>query len=186
MTQIIVIYESDYGSTEKMAKAAIEGINIVPGAEAVLKKAEEVTTEDFIACDGVLIGTPVHMGNMDWRIKKMMDTVCSGLWMQNKLNGKAVGLFASGGGFGSAGGGVELAFVSMLNNFVELGLIFVPLPKMTEGYKKGGLHWGPYGRSADEDMNHIGVSDDVLALMQKHAVHVTRTAAAIKEHNIFS
>ena len=185
MTQILVIYESDYGNTEKMARAAVAGISSVSGAEAVLKKAEEISADDFGASDGVLIGTPVHMGGMDWRVKKMIDTVCSGLWMQDKLNGKVVGLFASGGGFGGAGGGVELTFVSLLNNFAELGMIFVPLPKMTEGYKKGGLHWGPYGRSADEDMNNVGANEEVLALMQRHAIHVTRTAEALKEQKIF-
>jgi len=186
MTQVLVIYESDYGSTEKMAQAAVEGISSVPGAKAVIKKAEEITADDFIASDGVLLGTPVHMGNMDWRIKKMIDTVCSGLWMQDKLNGKVVGVFASGGGFGGAGGGVEIAFISLLNNFAELGMIFVPLPKKTEGYKKGGLHWGPYGRSADEDMEHIGVNEEVLALMQKHATHITLATKALKGKNIFA
>jgi len=186
MTQILVSYESDYGSTEKMAKAAAEGVNSVPGAQALLKKAEELTAEDFISSDGVIVGTPVHMGNMDWRIKKMIDTVCSGLWMQDKLNGKVIGMFASGGGFGGAGCGVELTFVSLLNNFTELGMIFIPLPKVTEGYKKGGLQWGPYGRSADEDMQHGGVSEEVLGLTVRHAMHVTRAAQALKGEDIFT
>ena len=186
MTTILVVYASDYGSTEKMALAAVEGINSVPGGVAVIKKAEEVTAEDMTASDGVLIGSPVHMGSMDWRVKKMIDTVCSGLWMQNKMNGKVVGAFASGGGFGGGGGGVELTFLAMLNNFAELGMLIVPLPKMTPDYKKGGLHWGPYGRSADEDMNHGGVSAEVLALTRRHAVHVTRAAAALKDQALFA
>lgn len=186
MAQILVIYASDYGSTQKMAEAAAEGVASVTGAEAVLKKAEDVSADDIIASAGVLVGTPVHMGSMDWRIKKMIDTVCGGLWMQNKVNGKVVGLFASGSGYGSAGGGVELTFLSMLNNFTELGMIFVPLPKMIDEYKKGGLQWGPYGRSADEDMNHAGVSDDVLTLTRKHAVHVARTALALEDEEVFA
>lgn len=186
MAQILIIYASDYGSTEKMAQAAAEGVNSVADAEAVLKKAEDVTADDFTACDGVLIGTPVHMGSMDWRIKKMIDTVCSGLWMQNKVNGKVAGLFASGSGYGHGGGGVELTFLSVLNNLMELGMIFVPLPKMIEEYKKGGLQWGPYGRSADEDMNHGGVSDDVLSLTRKHGIHVARTALALRDKDLFS
>jgi len=186
MTTILVVYVSDYGSTEKMAQAAAAGIVSVPGGVAVVKKAEEVTTEDLTGCDGVLVGSPVHMGSMDWRIKKMIDTVCSGLWMQDKMNGKAVGVFASGGGFGGAGGGVELTMLAMLNNFAELGMLIVPLPKMTPDYKKGGLHWGPYGRSADEDMQHGGVGDEVLALTKRHAVHLTRTAAILKDQTIFS
>ncbi len=186
MSTILVIYASDYGITEKMAQAAAEGVESVTAAKAILKKAEEVKAEDFTTSDGVILGTPVHMGSMDWRIKKMIDTVCSGLWMQNALNGKVIGVFASGGGFGGAGGGVELTYLSMLNNFAELGMLIVPLPKMTEDYKKGGLHWGPYGRSADEDMQHCGVTEAVLALTRRHAVHITRAAEAVKGREIFS
>ena len=186
MTKILVIYESDYGSTEKMAQAAAAGVEAVEGSSALVKKAEEVTSEDFMECDGVLIGTPVHMGSMDWRIKKMIDTVCSGLWMQDKVKGRVVGLFASGSGYGGGGGGVELTFLSLLNNFTELGMIFVPLPKSTEGYPKGGLQWGPFGRSADEEMNHHGVSEELLALCTRHGTHVTRVAGALSSQSIFS
>ena len=118
-TTILVVYASDYGSTEKMALAAVEGINSVPGGIAAVKKAEEVTAEDMTASDGVLIGSPVHMGSMDWRVKKMIDTVCSGLWMQDKMNGKVVGA-------------------------------------------------------------------EVLALTKRHAVHVTRAAAALKDQELFA
>lgn len=185
MTTILVTYASDYGNTEKMAQAAAAGVKTVKGATAILKKVEDVTTEDFTSSDGVLLGTPVHMGSMDWRVKKMIDTICGGLWMQNKMNGKAAGVFASGSGFGNGGGGVELTYLSMLNNFAELGMLIVPLPKMTQNYNKGGLQWGPYGRSADEDMNSSTVSDEVLNLTQKHAVHLTRAASALKETVIY-
>ncbi len=185
MTQILVIYESDYGSTEKMAQAVADGVNSIEGARALLKKAEEVSAEDFLASDGVLVGTPVHMGNMDWRIKKMIDSVCGGLWMQDKLIGKVVGVFASGSGYGGAGGGVELTMVSLLNNFAELGMIIVPLPKNTDGYKKGGLQWGPYGRSADENLQHNGLDEQVLSLSRRHGVHVTRAARALAGAQIF-
>lgn len=185
MTQILVIYESDYGSTEKMAQAVAEGVDSIDGAQALLKKAEEVSAEDLEGSDGVLVGTPVHMGNMDWRIKKMIDTVCAGLWMQDKMNGKVVGVFASGSGYGGGGGGVELTMVSLLNNFAELGMVIVPLPKNTEGYKKGGLQWGPYGRSADEDLQHNGLDQEVLSLSRTHGIHVTRVARALADTQVF-
>ncbi len=186
MAKILIIYASDYGSTEKMAQAAAEGVAAVAGSEAVLRTAEEVTADDFLSSDGVLVGTPVHMGSMDWRLKKMIDTVCSGLWMQDKVNGKVIGAFASGSGYGNGGGGVELTFLSVLNNFAELGMIIVPLPKNTVNYKKGGLHWGVYGRSADEDLNNHGVSEEILALSRQHAIHVTRAAIALKNAEVFS
>ncbi len=185
MTNILITYASDYGNTEKMAMAAAESVKTVGGANVIVKKAEDVTAEDFETSDGVLIGTPVHMGSMDWRIKKMIDTVCSGLWMQNKMNGKVAGVFATGSGFGNGGGGVELTMLSLLNNFAELGMFIVPLPKTTINYNKGGLQWGPYGRSADVDMNHVGVTGEVLELMGQHAVHLAKAAAALKDKDIF-
>lgn len=186
MTQILIIYSTDYGRTQKMADAAADGVNSLFDTQAVLKKAEDVTAEDFLSADGVLVGSPVHMGSMDWRIKKMIDTVCSGLWMQDQVNGKAVGLFASGSGYGNAGGGVELTFLSLLNNFVELGMIFVPVPKMIDEYKKGGLQWGPYGRSADEDLNQGDVAEEVLTLTRKHGIHVAKIARLLKDQNPFT
>ena len=185
MATILIVYASDYGNTEKMAQAATEGVNSVADAQVLLRKAEEVTKEDFTASDGVLFGSPVHMGGVDWRLKKVIDTICSGLWMQDLMNGKVAGVFSSGGGFGGAGGGVELMFVSMLNNFAELGMLIVPLPKMTEDYQEGGLQWGPYGRSADEKMQHVGVTDAVLELSRRHAANVTRAAQILKGQKIF-
>lgn len=186
MISILVIYASDYGNTEKMARAVAEGAQTVDGVTAVLKQAEEVSADDWTSSHGVLIGSPVHMGCMDWRIKKMIDTVCSGLWMQNKMNGKVAGVFTSGGGFGNGGGGTELAMLAMLNNFAELGMLIVPLPKMTDDYAHGGLHWGPYGRSADVNMDHVGVNEAALHVARRHGIHVARAAVALRDNEIFS
>lgn len=184
MTQVLIIYASDYGGTEKMAGAIAEGVNTVAGAQALIKKAEEVTAADMTASDGVVVGSPVHMGSMDWRVKKFIDTVCSGLWMQDKMNGRVAGVFTSGGGFGGAGGGTELTMLSILNNFAELGMLIVPLPKNTENYKKGGLQWGPYGRSMDESMNHVGVSEEALGVARKHGANIARAAALVKGQTV--
>lgn len=185
MSSILVIYASDYGGTEKMAQAVAKGAESVEGSSVVLKKAEDVKAADFQAADGVVIGTPVHMGSMDWRIKKLIDTECAGLWMQDAMTGKVAGVFASGSGFGSAGGGVELTMLSVLNNFSELGMVAIPLPKNTPFYNQGGLQWGPYGRSADENMNHSGISEDVLKLSESHGKHIAKAAVLLKESPIF-
>lgn len=186
MTTLLVLYAGDYGNTEKMARAAAEAVNGLDNMNAVLKKNDEVTPEDMIAADGILAGTPVHMGSMDWQMKKVIDTTCSGLWMKDALVGKAAGVFATGGGFGSAGGGVELTLVSLLNNFAELGMVIVPLPKSTPNYQKGGLQWGPYGRTQNEASENIGMNEEVLELVKRHAVHVARVAEALKGKVIFS
>jgi len=184
MSNILVIYATDYGNTEKMAKAVTKGAEAAD-ATVTLKKAGDVTAEDFKAADGILLGTPVHMGSMSWEVKKMIDTVCGGLWMSDALNGKVAGVFASGSGFGSAGGGAELTLLGVLNNLAELGLIIVPLPKNTPNYAKGGLQWGPYGRSADENMQPVGVSEEVLELCKVHGANVARAAKALKANPVY-
>ncbi len=186
MAKILVVYASDYGNTEKMANAVAEGVRSVSDSEAVVRKAEEVTADDFTASDGIVFGSPVHMGGMDWRIKKTIDTVCSGLWMQDLVVGKVAGVFATGSGFGGAGGGAELTLLSMLNNIVELGLIVIPLPKNTPGYPKGGMQWGPYGRTADENLQPVGVGDDALAVARLHGANIARAAAAVGGKQIFA
>lgn len=185
MATILVIYAGDYGNTEKMARAAVAGVNGVAGATAVLKRAEEVKAADLKAADGVLFGSPVHMGSVDWRVKKCIDTVCSGLWMQDAMNGKVAGVFVSSGGFGGGGGGCESAMLTMLNTLAELGMIIVPLPKKTPGYAKGGLHWGPYGRSADADMNNVGVNDEAVDVARRHGRHVANLAVLLAGRSPF-
>jgi NAD(P)H dehydrogenase (quinone) len=188
MADILIVYATDWGSTKKMAEAVAAGVASVDGAKAIVKTAEEATTDDVMAADALILGSPVHMGCMDWRVKKFIDTVCGGLWMGNKIIGKVGAVFVSGSGFGNAGGGCELAMLAMMNNLAELGLLLVPLPKNTPGYPKGGLQWGPYGRSMTEDLKPIqgGVPDDRTEAARHHGANVARVAAAIKGKKLFA
>jgi NAD(P)H dehydrogenase (quinone) len=185
MAKVLVIYESDYGNTKKAAEAVVEGVNSVNGATATLKVAEEVTAEDMLSHDAYIMGSPVHMGCMDWRLKQFIDKVCSKLWMGDKLVGRVGGVFTTGSGFGSAGGGCEITMLSMYNNFAELGLILVPLPKCTPGYKDGGLQWGPYARSASPTMEQTGTSKESLEVVKNHGANIARVALATKGKELF-
>lgn len=186
MAKVLVIYASDYGNTKKMAEAIVEGAKSVNDTDVILKQAEEVVSEDVMAADAMIVGSPVHMGSPDWRIKKFIDTVCSRLWMKDALNGKVAGVFACGGGFGSAGGGCELTLLAMMGNFAELGMIFVPLPKNTPGYKYGGLHWGPYGRSMGVNMEQSGLQKESLEVAHHHGANIARMATLVKGHEIYA
>lgn len=186
MTKTLIVYATDYGNTKKMAESVAAGAQSVPGTETVIRFADEVTSEDMITSDAVIVGTPVHMGSPDWRIKKMIDTVCSHLWMKDKLIGKVGGVFATGGGFGNAGGGCELSLLALLNNFAELGFLIVPLPKNTPGYRLGGLQWGPYARSMGVNMEQTGVTPESLEAAFHHGANISRVAASLKGSNLFA
>jgi NAD(P)H dehydrogenase (quinone) len=176
MPNILIVHASDYGSTTKMAEALAEGVRDA-GGTPVLVNAEEATADHFTAADGIVFGSPVHMGSPDWRIKKLIDTVCSGLWMKDALSGKVGAVFATGSNFGGAGGGAELTLLSLLNNVAELGMLIVPLPKHTPGYREGGLQWGAYSQAHDKDMKPVGLREDQLVAVRHHGANITRVAA---------
>lgn len=186
MSKVLIIYATDYGNTKKMAESVASGADSVPGTQTQIRYADEVTEEDMLTSDAVIVGTPVHMGSPDWRIKKMIDTICSQLWMKDKLIGKIGGVFSTGGGFGNGGGGCELSMLALLNNFAELGFLIVPLPKNTPGYRLGGLQWGPYARSMGVNMEQTGVSKESLEASFHHGANIARLASALKGSSIFA
>ena len=98
------------------------------GASALLKTAEQAAGEDILATDGLIAGTPVHMGSRDWRMKKFIDRVTSSLWTDERVNGRVGAVFAPGSGYGKADAGAELAMLSLLNNLAEMGYIIIPMP----------------------------------------------------------
>jgi len=176
---VLIAYHSDYGNTEKMAKAIASGIRATnPDVSVQLQQADETAPDDLIAADVILFGTPVHMGGMAWPIKKLIDD-CAKLWMENVLEGKVGGVFATGGGFGNAGGGVELTLASLYSNFLEHGMIVVGLPKTALGYADGGLQWGPYARSGNQEGMPTGLTDAQLTAARSYGAHVIEVAGKL-------
>ena len=186
MTKVLVIYATDYGNTKKMAETIASGVKTVAEAQVDIKLADDVTTEEMMNNDAFIIGSPVHMGSPDWRIKKFIDKVCSRLWMKDALVGKVGGVFASGGGYGGGGGGCEVTLLALLNNLVELGMVIVPLPKCTPGYEHGGIQWGPYGRSMGLNMEQIGVTEEMLEVAKHHGANIARVAVALQGKELFA
>ena len=179
MARVLIVYATDHGNTERMAQSVEAGVNSVEGAEAVVIKAEDVTVDDVTSSDALVVGSPVHMGSPDHRVKAFIDRVCGPLWMKNAISGKVGAVFASGSGFGNAGGGCELTMLAMLSNLAELGLVLVPLPKHTPGYTNAGIQWGPYGRSMDEEMNPVGVSEERLESSRHHGENIAKVTLAL-------
>ena len=179
MTNVLIVYASQFGNTEKMAKAMEQTLLETNGFICQLKKAETVIETDFLKADAIILGSPVKMGSIDWQLKKMIDTVMGPLWVADKLVGKVGGTFASGGGFGKGGAGAEITFTSLANALMEMGIIYVPLPKNTQGYKYGGIQWGAYGVSANEEMQPQALMENQLKVCKIHAQNIARVAKTI-------
>ena len=70
---ILVLYYSKGGNTRRLAEAVAEGVAQVEGAVPLLKKAEEVSKEDFVDAAGIVAGSPVYFGSMAAPLKKVFD-----------------------------------------------------------------------------------------------------------------
>jgi flavorubredoxin len=98
MKKVLIIYHSQSGNTEAMAKAVSEGAKAA-GAAVVLKRAVDANAEDILACDIVAIGTPNYFGYMAGLVKDYFDRVWATI--RDKVGNKPYVTFGSKGG-GSA------------------------------------------------------------------------------------
>ncbi|HUU64922.1 MAG TPA: flavodoxin domain-containing protein [Dehalococcoidales bacterium] len=73
MAKAIVVYESKYGNTKRVAEAIAEGMREVPGVEAVLSEVKEVELDKLTEFDAILVGSPNHMGSATKGIRKFID-----------------------------------------------------------------------------------------------------------------
>lgn len=174
--RVLIVFHSDYGSTEKMARAIAAGMRqSEPQCDIELQSPGDTTPDDLLAADVIVFGTPVHMGSMAWQLKKLIDEA-SCLWLENSLQGKLGGVFVSGGGLGGAGGGAELTMAALHANFLEHGMLVAGFPRTSLGYADGGLHWGLYVRSGNHEGMPSGIGDAQLTAARSYGAHLIEVA----------
>lgn len=98
MKNLLIVYHSQTGNTEAMAKAIAEGAKSA-GATVTLKKAADANDADLLGCDALFIGTPNYFSYMAGMVKDFFDRV----WptVREKLAGKPYAAFGSYGGGGT-------------------------------------------------------------------------------------
>jgi len=113
MAKVLIIYHSQSGNTEKMAKAVSEGA-VSSGATVSLKKAFDATADDMLDCDAVIMGTASYFGYEAGMIKDFFDRTFYTL--REKVANKPYATF------GSYGGGGDKAINSLNKLCDNLGL----------------------------------------------------------------
>ncbi len=115
---VLVVYYSASGNTEKMAKAVVEGAKKIQGTEAVAKTPDLVIEADLKNADAVVLGSPTYYGNMAGPMKSFIDD----WWLKYQINltDKIGGAFATGG---SATGGKEQVVHSLITSLLNAGMI---------------------------------------------------------------
>ena len=100
MAKVLIVYHSLSGNTKAAAQAVAEGVQMVEGAEAVLKDGLEAGTADLLDCKTLAIGTPDYFSYMAGGLKDFFDRTFYPT--QGKVDDRPVGVFVTHGGGGKA------------------------------------------------------------------------------------
>ena len=179
--RVMVVYTTDSNTTRRVAERVVAGVNSVAEADArLLVTGHEVSHEDVLACDALIMGSPVRHRSMHHRLKVFVEQVLEQLWLEDAMVGMVGATFSVGGGHGDAGAGSELCHLSMSAAMAANGLILVPLPKSTPGADHACLHWGPAVRTGGPKLEAIWPTASALDCAYHHGANVARVASAIK------
>ena len=197
--KVLIVYYSMYGHIYKMAQAITEGVRMVEGAEAVLRRVPETlpepvlekmgataaqkeqtqvpvcTVEELAGADAIIFGTPTRFGNMCGQMRQFLDAT-GGLWVKGTLVGKPGSVFASSN---TQHGGQESTILSFHNTLLHQGMVIVGLPYTFVGQMTMADISGcsPYGAStiAGGDGSRVP-SENELAGARFQGEHVAKIA----------
>jgi NAD(P)H dehydrogenase (quinone) len=178
MKEILVLYYSRHGNTATMANKIARGVEEIADISACLRTVPTISTaceasdeeipesgppyaelEELARCDGLILGSPTHFGNMAAPLKYFLDQT-STLWLSGALSGKPASVFTSSS---SLHGGQEATLLSMMLPLLHHGMLISGLPSSEPELLKTTTGGTPYGAS------HLAGADSSLALSEDEA-----------------
>jgi NAD(P)H dehydrogenase (quinone) len=97
MANVVVVYHSGYGHTQRMAQAVADGA----GARLVAIDPEGNLPaggwDELKAADAIIFGSPTYMGNVSWQFKKFADA-SSKQWFAQEWKDKIAAGFTNSAG----------------------------------------------------------------------------------------
>ena len=163
---VLVAYHSVTGNTEKIAQGVTEGAKSVSGTRVVLKRIGDVTENDLLSSDAIVVGSPVYFGNMSGEVKTFFDNwaLKFSLFRDRKMRNKVGGAFATGASFSN---GKELTILGMFAAMFINQIIVV----------SGG---GGFGTSATTGPDSPGIDEKEMAEARDLGKRVAEVAAIVK------
>jgi NAD(P)H dehydrogenase (quinone) len=156
--KVLVVYYSQTGNTEKMARAVAEGAKKIAGVTALAKKVADVSGEDLKTADAILLGSPTYYGDLAGQMKSFIDD-----WFfkfKVALVDKVGGAFSSGQG---ETGGKEHVLYSLIIAMMNAGMITAG--PLLEGF-------GTVGVSALDPVNESALKE--CRALGEHVANVAR------------
>lgn len=130
--QVLVVYHSETGNTERMAQSVAEGARSMEGVEVLLLSVDEVSADQLIEADAIIVGSPVYNANVTPEISAF---IASWPFDGQPLKDKIGAAFVTAGGISA---GEEIVQMNILQSMLVFGMIVVGGPDWTQ----------PFGASA--------------------------------------
>lgn len=199
MTEVLILYYSQNGSTQTLANLIAQGVETVEGASAKVRTVPNISSvceatkdtipdkgppyailDDLQQCDGLALGSPTHFGNMAAPLKYFMDNTSS-LWLSGALTGKPAGVFTS---TSSLHGGQETTLTSMMLPLFHHGMLLLGLPYREAALLNTRTGGTPYGPSRVSTGNDQQLSHDESALCRAFGIRLAKAAGALKNNGL--
>lgn len=126
--QVLVMYYSRSGNTEKLAQEIAAGVEEVAGVNCLLKPVSDVEKDDFVNSDGIIAGSPVYFGVMAAEMKEKFDKFVG---IRKHMGDKVGAAFATSG---DPSGGKETTIFSIIQAMMIYGMIIVGDPLDATGH----------------------------------------------------
>ena len=126
--QVLVMYHSRTGNTEKLAKEIAKGVQEVGDVKCVLKPVFEITEDDILSSGGIIAGSPVYFGAMAAEMKEVFDKFVG---LRNEMEDKIGAAFATSF---DPSGGKETTMISIIQAMLIYGMIIVGDPLDATGH----------------------------------------------------
>ncbi len=160
--KILVLYYSQHGATQNLARQIARGVESVAGCEAVLRTVPKVSAvceaveadipaegapycsaEDLKTCAALALGSPTRFGNMAAAMKYFIDATIA-QWLGGELIGKPATVFTS---TASQHGGQESTLLTMMLPLLHHGMIISGVPFSEAALNQTRSGGTPYGAS---------------------------------------
>ena len=125
--RILVVHYSATGHTALMADAVATGARGVAGSDVRVLPVDEVSPDDVLWADALIVGSPVHSAN----ISAPVVTFLNSLPFDGRMRDKVGAAFVTAGGMSA---GEEAVQLSILRAMLVYGMIVVGGPNWTEAF----------------------------------------------------
>lgn len=122
--KICIIYDSEGGHTEALAKAIGLGAEQTGEATVFVQHVDHADVHTLPEMDAIIWGCPGHFGSVSSGLKKWIDKL-GYLWAHGKLVNKIGAVFCT---IATTHGGLEATLLNLLTPMLHQGMIIVGLP----------------------------------------------------------